>query len=282
MELAAEGMDLEAQYANRQAVRLHREALETWPDASAEAVLESYFGESHIVQAYAALGAAQEWITSVEGSLDSPDGMGLAPSVRAIHLGRASDLASQAGYAERAGRLARTALDELGSQQGSESQRMQTVRLQGNLVRATAASGDSKVAQRLGDDLEGMLEEWARLPAGVLEEARDVSLAAAYNDAARTFVVVQDWERAIQVARRAAELWDMASNHWFLAVSLWVGRRDRCGALEALRKAARDTRLSGRGECRNLRDDFVTSVAFADVRDDPEFLAAIAVVSVAD
>lgn len=54
----------------------------------------------------------------------------------------------------------------------------------------------------------------------------------------------------------------------FLAVTLWAGRKDRTDA-------ARDAQLSGIGQCRNLRDDFLNSSVFADVRNDPEFLKAI-------
>ncbi len=283
VELTAQGLGAGAHDADRKAVHLHREALETWPDAPVAVVLESYFGESHIVQAYANSGEAKRWIESVEDLLHCAEGKRLPLSVRTVHLSRASDLASQAGLPEEAVRLASAALAEFEAQEDTKAQRLQAVRLKGSLLRATAGSGDVEAAQIVGSELEAILEQWAELPAEELKrEPQDASLAAGYNDAARTFVVAHDWERAIRVAKRAIELWDFGPNHWFLAVALWAGRRDRRGALQALRNAARDTRLSGKGECRDLRDDFLTSLEFADVRDDPEFLAAVAVEGVVE
>ena len=113
-----------------------------------------------------------------------------------------------------------------------------------------------------------------------LESEGDKSLddlKACYNWASRCLVTAEEWELAAQIAKRATEIWDFGPNHWFLAVSLWAGRRDREGALGALRDAARDTRLSGRSDCRGLRDDFKRSSHFSDVQEDKDFLAAIEV-----
>jgi len=74
----------------------------------------------------------------------------------------------------------------------------------------------------------------------------------------------------------------MRRGDWFLAEAIWSGRKDREGTLEALRNAARDAMKSGKGACRNLRIDFLSSPAFVDVRDDPDFLRAIDVPGVID
>lgn len=152
----------------------------------------------------------------------------------------------------------------------------------GALMIAHYTAGDDSARKSVAVRIEQILRHWeedAEQDKNLSPESR---LSAGYHTAARMFIKVQDWERAIRTSKRAAELWDFGPSHWFLAISLWAGRRDRQGALSALRDAARDTRLSGRSDCRNLRDDFRRSSHFSDVQEDKDFLAAIEVAELED
>lgn len=277
-ELEAEGKREQANSAYRDSVTMHRRALEAWPEAPISEKLSSYSGESHTVLAYRLTGLADEWVREVELLLASEGGLILPGDVRADYLSYASEVAVEAGLCQKGIILAESAL---WAKEGGETAcryRLGVISALGALLIAYRAAGDGNARESVAERIEEMLCQWedgAEEDKNLLPESR---LPAGYNLAARAFIEIEDWERAIRTSKRAAELWDFGPNHCLLAACLWAGRRDREGALSALRNAARDTLLSGKGGCRNLRDDFRRSSHFSDVQDDKDFLAAIEMV----
>ena len=271
-ELLAHRKEKEAVHLFDQAVKLHREALAAWPDAPVRERLKAYHGGSHIQMAYSHLGKQRQWIEEVEHLLALDEGRLLSAGTRVDYLVYASDTASNGKLSEEAIRLGEKALEELQVAEAEGIDRVRRISVLGALLRACHGKGDFKRKEEVGRRIQKFLSHWQKR---VSEEPQDIR--SCYNVASRNFVVAEDWERAIKTCKRAVELWDFGPNHWFLAVALWAGRKDRIGALNALHNAARDARMSGIGMCRNLRDDFLKSSVFADVRDDPEFLQAIEV-----
>jgi tetratricopeptide (TPR) repeat protein len=277
LELEAEGKHEQANSAYRDSVTMHRRALQAWPEAPVTEKLSSYFGESHTIQAYSLSGLADEWAREVEQLLASEEGLALPGDVCGNYFSHAGEMAVEAGLCQKGVVLAEKALR---AKEGGETAcryRLGIMSMLGALLIAYHAAGDGSARESVAERIEGMLRQWedgAEEDKTLLPESR---LPAGYNLAARAFIMIRDWERAIRASRRGSELWDFGPNHWFLAVSLWAGRRDREGALGALRDAARDTRLSGRSDCRGLRDDFKRSSHFSDVQEDKDFLAAIEV-----
>jgi hypothetical protein len=272
-ELVAEGRPADAAACFEESVASHRQARNAWPEAPVAARLLGLLGGSHTVGAYAEAGRHEEWIALAETELDSAEGQTLPASSRVECLFWASEVAVRGKLYAKVVRLTERARVEWeGAAPGAmERQTQLRVEIAGQLLLAHRGRGNQEAKEDAARAVLSCLSE--------LEEAggEPEVLRECYNLASRHFVVAEEWERAVQTARRATELWDFGPNYWFLAVALWAGPRDRAGTLEALRNAARDARLSGKGQCRNLRDDFLKSTVFADVRDDPEFLGAIEV-----
>jgi hypothetical protein len=276
-ELEAESKHEQASSAYRDSVTMHRRALEAWPEAPVSQKLASYLQGRHVALAYVKSGMAEEWVRDVEGLLTSEEGLALAGDERATYFGDAGWIAADAGLSHKAVILAEKGLR---ARQGGETAaryRVGAISALGHLLIAYHAAGDRSARESVAERIEGMLCEWESEAEEDTNLPQEYCLAAGYHIAASKFTLIEDWERAIRVSRRAADLWDFGPNHQFLAVSLWAGRKDREGALSALRNAARDTRLSGRSDCRNLRDGFRCSPHFRDVQEDADFLAAIEV-----
>ncbi|TET43450.1 MAG: hypothetical protein E3J66_01930 [Dehalococcoidia bacterium] len=271
-ELWAHKKEKDAVHLFDQGVKLHREALAVWPDAPIRDRLKSYHGGSHIQMAYSHLGKHKQWTEEVEHLLALDEGKRLPAGTRADYLVYASDMASNGKLFEEAIRLGEKALEELQVAEAEGIDRLRRISVLGALLRGYHGKGDFKRKEEVGRRIQNLLSDWEKR---VSEEPQDI--CSCYNVASRNFVVAEDWQRAIETCKRTVELWDFGPNHWFLAVALWAGRKDRIGALNALCNAARDARMSGIGMCRNLREDFLKSSVFADVRDDPAFLQAIEV-----
>jgi hypothetical protein len=236
-------------------------------------------GGGHTASAYAEVGKHSEWIGIAEAELDSAGGQALPVASRIEYFVQASDMAARGGLYSEAARLARRALTEWerAASGGIEGKAVLRLKILGGLLRAYKGQGNVHEKEEAAREIQRLLSH--------LESEGDKSLddlKACYNWASRCLVTAEEWELAAQIAKRATEIWDFGPNHWFLALSLWAGSRDRSGTLEALRSAARDARLSGKGMCRNLKDDFLNSPIFADVRGDPEFLSAVEVHGVLD
>jgi tetratricopeptide (TPR) repeat protein len=236
------------------------------------------FGGSHVMSAYDAVGKHEEWIEHVEGLLASSQGQLLPAELRLDCLFNASDMASRGHLFTKAADLARRALDDLGPphKDNTAETKQRRVHILGCLLRAHVGLADMERKYAAMVQIEELLAYEEKI-----SQEKEI-LGTYYNIATRYLCVIEEWESAIRTSRRATELWDFGPNHYFLAAALWAGRRDRAGALAALRNTARDARLSGKGMCRNLRDDFRRDPVFADVRDDPEFLDAIKVAGVVE
>ncbi len=275
MEAEAAGDEAEGLRLFGQAVERHREALGTWPDAPLAVRVGSYAG--HVRCAYRAAGDHWQWIQEMEELLSRDAGRDLPAPQRIQRLQEASDMASDAGLADDAVRLAELALAEV---ELADDQELPPIWHHNSLcsfLRAYHVKGDVRREEAAARSVLEYLSDWERAAAdGPPVEPPDYrSPAVGYHVASRYFEVIKDWGRSIEVASRAAELWDFGTNHYFLAIALWAGRKDRDGTLCALRNAARHALWSGRFACRNLRDDFLSEPVFADVRDDPEFLAVV-------
>jgi len=281
-ELVAEGMTANADAANRKSVQMHKDALGQLPNLTAQQLLESYFGESHTVRAYLDSGSGAEWVKGVLAIIDGPTRESLPSGLLVEQLCHVADAACDAGLAQEAIRVAEQALTEQASPRPGGKDMIWRIHALGAIFRACRLAGREDRAEIAARQIEAELAQWETAPGASSGKKADQRPAAGYNVAARYFLVAKDWDRAITAARRAAELWDFGPNHFLLALALWSGRKARAATLDALRNAARDAIMSGKGACRNLRVDFLTSPAFADVRDDPEFLKAIEVAGVID
>jgi hypothetical protein len=278
-ELAAAGEPGAAATCFEQSVVSHRQALDAWPDAPSATRLDGLLSGSHTVSAYAETGKHVEWIALAEAELDSSEGQTLPAVSRIECLVCASGVAVQGKLYSEAARLVGRALAEweVAASGGIERKTQLRVEILGQLLLTHKGQGNLAGKDEVAREIQGILSD--------LEKAKPKHLDAlkeCYNLASRHFVVAKEWGLAVQTAKRATELWDFGPNYAFLAVALWAGSRDRCGALEALRNAARHARLSGKGQCRNLRDDFLRSEHFAEVREDPEFLSAVEVHGILD
>jgi tetratricopeptide (TPR) repeat protein len=279
-ELAAEGKQSAAAACYEEAVARHRDALDAWSEAPVEMRLSCpVHGGSHTVDAYAEAGRHAEWIAFAEAELGSAGGQALPVASRIEYFVQASDMAARGGLYSEAVRLSKRALGEweTAASGGIERKTQLRVEILGQLLLAHKGQGNLDGKEEAAREIQCILSDLEKAKAGNLDD-----LKVCYNLASRTFVVAEEWELAVQTAKRATEIWDFGPNYAFLAAALWVGFRDRSGALEALRNAARDARLSGKGMCRDLRDDFLRSEHFADVREDPEFLSAVEVYGVLD
>jgi hypothetical protein len=255
---------------------MHRRALEAWPEAPVGEKLDSYFQGTHVALPYWKTGRAEEWVREVEGLLTSEEGLALPGDERATYLGDAAWIAADAGLYRKAVILAEKGLR---ARQGGETAgryRFGVITSLGHLLVAYHAARDWSARESVSRRIERMLREWE---SEAEEEDKSIPqeyrLAGGYHIAAWRFIKIEDWERAIRASKRAADLWDFGANHYFLAQSLWAGRKDRDGALSALRNTARDIRISGSSDCRNLKDSFKCDPIFRDVWDEPDFLAAI-------
>jgi len=273
-ELAAAGNSMAAAACFERSVVSYRQALGAWPEAPIAARLDCLLGGSHTVGAYAEAGRHGEWIALAESELDSSEGQTLPAISRIECLICASDVAVRGKLYAEAARLATRALAEwqAAAAGGIERKTQLRVEILGQLLLAHKGQGNPGAKEEAAREIQRILSDLENAKAERFDD-----LKACYNLASRTFVVAEEWELAVHTAKRATEIWDFGPNYAFLAAALWAGHRDRAGALEALRNAARDVRLSGEGQCRNLRDDFLRSEHFADVRDDPEFLSAVEV-----
>ncbi|MHC4480820.1 MAG: glycosyl hydrolase 2 galactose-binding domain-containing protein [Planctomycetota bacterium] len=275
-ELAARQLEADAACFLRAAVELHREALSAWPDAPVDQVLESYFGESHVMSAYRQGNLAAEWLESVVGLLDSVRVRDLPAHARARFIGMAADMACEAGRHADAIDLARQGLLEGSHGDADDHHVPLALSLWGNLLRGCASLGDSagvaESCRRIGSIISELRAREAGLDAA---QCGPSLLADACNIAMRALVVSGLWEPALNVASEYADVWQHGATWYMAAVAAWAGRRDRSLALHYLGLAAQDRQMSGRGECRNLLDDFLHEPAFAALRDAPDFLAVL-------
>ena len=150
--------------------------------------------------------------------------------------------------------------------------------LLGCLLRAYAGLGDSMglagTRRQVSGLISGLRTQEAKSDVG---ERGPGLLADACNIALRAFVVSGLWEAALTIVDDNAGIRHHGATWYMAAISAWAGRRDRSLALKYLKLAAHDTRMSGKGDCRNLLDDFLQEPLFAALRDDAEFRDAVRV-----